>query len=163
MSLTPLDIHNKEFSKALRGYAEDEVNEFLDRIVKDYEVLIKENMSFKQKVQDLNEKLEHYTKIEETLHNAIIVAQQTAQEVKETAAGEAELIRKEAERESRRIIEEGQAKSRKFQREIEELVKQAHVFRSRFRSLLEAQLEIINSDDWSEIEKFGSLNIAEEE
>ncbi len=163
MTLTPLDIHNKEFSKALRGYAEDEVNEFLDRIVKDYEVLIKENMSFKQKVQDLNEKLEHYTKIEETLHNAIIVAQQTAQEVKETAAGEAELIRKEAERESRRIIEEGQAKSRKFQREIEELVKQAHVFRSRFRSLLEAQLEIINSDDWSEIEKFGSLNIAEEE
>lgn len=163
MPLTPLDIHNKEFSKALRGYAEDEVNEFLDRIVKDYEVLIKENMSFKQKVQDLNEKLEHYTKIEETLHNAIIVAQQTAQEVKETAAGEAELIRKEAERESRRIIEEGQAKSRKFQREIEELVKQAHVFRSRFRSLLEAQLEIINSDDWSEIEKFGSLNIAEEE
>lgn len=163
MSLTPLDIHNKEFSKALRGYAEDEVNEFLDRIVKDYEVLIKENMSFKQKVQDLNEKLEHYTKIEETLHNAIIVAQQTAQEVKETAAGEAELIRKEAERESRRIIEEGQAKSRKFQREIEELVKQAHVFRSRFRSLLEAQLEIVNSDDWSEIEKFGSLNIAEEE
>ncbi len=163
MPLTPLDIHNKEFSKALRGYAEDEVNEFLDRIVKDYEVLIKENMSFKQKVQDLNEKLEHYTKIEETLHNAIIVAQQTAQEVKETAAGEAELIRKEAERESRRIIEEGQAKSRKFQREIEELVKQAHVFRSRFRSLLEAQLEIVNSDDWSEIEKFGSLNIAEEE
>ncbi len=163
MPLTPLDIHNKEFSKSLRGYDEDEVNEFLDRIVKDYEVLIKENMTFKQKVQDLTEKLEHYTKIEETLHNAIIVAQQTAQEVKETASGEAELIRKEAERESRRIIEEGQAKSRKFQREIEEIVRQAHVFRSRFRSLLEAQLEIINSDDWNEIEKFGSLNITEEE
>lgn len=163
MPLTPLDIHNKEFTKAFRGYDEDEVNEFLDRIVKDYEVLIKENMNMKQKVQELTDKLEHYSKIEETLHNAIIVAQQTAQEVKETAAGEAELIRKEAERESRRSIEESQARARKLQRDIEDMVKQALVFRSRFRSLLEAQLEIVNSDDWNEIEKFGTLNIIDEE
>lgn len=160
MALTPLDIHNKEFSKGFRGYDEDEVNEFLDRVVKDYESLIKENMSMKQKVQDLSDKIEHYSKIEETLHNAIIVAQQTAKEVKETALGEADLIRKEAERESRRGIEESQARGRKVQREIEELVKQAHVFRSRFKSLLEAQLDIINSDDWAEIERFGQLAAA---
>ena len=163
MSLTPLDIHNKEFSKSFRGYDEDEVNEFLDRIIKDYEILIKENMSMKQKVQELSDKLEHYTKIEETLHNAIIVAQQTAKEVKETALGEADLIRKEAERESKRSIEEGLSRARKAQREIEELVKQAHVFRSRFRSLLEAQLEIVNSDDWAEIERFGALSAAASE
>lgn len=160
MPLTPLDIHNKEFNKGFRGYDEDEVNEFLDRIVKDYEALIKDNMTLKQRVQELSEKIEHYTKIEETLHNAIIVAQQTAKEVKETALGEADLIRREAERESKRGIEEGMARSRKIQREIEELVKQAHIFRSRFRSLLEAQLEIINSDDWAEIERFGTLNAA---
>jgi cell division initiation protein len=160
MPLTPLDIHNKEFSKGFRGYDEDEVNEFLDRVVKDYELLIKENMSMKQKVQDLSDKLEHYTKIEETLHNAIIVAQQTAKEVKETALGEADLIRKEAERESKRGIEESQARGRKVQREIEDLVKQAHIFRSRFKSLLEAQLEIVNSDDWAEIERFGKLTAA---
>ncbi|HOB34416.1 MAG: DivIVA domain-containing protein [Firmicutes bacterium] len=157
MPLTPMDIHNKEFTKAFRGYDEDEVNEFLDRIVKDYEALIKENEAMKQKIQELSDKLEHYAKIEETLHNAIIVAQQTAKEVKEAALGEADLIRKEAERESRREIEESMARARKVQREIEELVKQAHIFRSRFRSLLEAQLEIINSDDWAEIERFGQL------
>lgn len=160
MPLTPLDIHNKEFGKSFRGYDEDEVNEFLDRIVKDYEILIKENMNMKQMVQESSDKLEHYTKIEETLHNAIIVAQQTAKEVKETAMGEADLIRKEAEQESRRGIEESLARARKVQREIEELVKQAHIFRSRFRSLLEAQLEIVNSDDWVEIERFGQLAAA---
>lgn len=42
MPLTPLDIHNKEFSKGFRGYNEDEVNEFLDQIMKDLEILIKE-------------------------------------------------------------------------------------------------------------------------
>ncbi|MTI95018.1 MAG: DivIVA domain-containing protein [Firmicutes bacterium] len=161
MPLTPLDIHNKEFSKGFRGYDEDEVNEFLDRIVKDYEAIVKENMAMKQKIEEYKDKLEHYTKIEETLHNAIVVAQQTAKEVKETAMSEAELIRKEAERESRRGIEESQVRAKKIQREVEELVKQAHVFRSRFRSLLEAQLEIVNSDDWSEIERFGSLNASE--
>jgi cell division initiation protein len=158
MPLTPLDIHNKEFSKGFRGYDEDEVNEFLDRIVKDFEVIIKENMILKQRVQELQDKLEHYSKIEETLHNAIVVAQQTAKEVKENAVTEAELIRKEAVREAKRGIEEALVRSRKAQREIEDLVKQATVFRSRFRSLLEAQLEIINSDDWHEIERFGALN-----
>jgi len=52
------------------------------------------------------------------------------------------------------------SRGRKAQREIEELVKQAHIFRSRFRSLLEAQLEIVNSDDWAEIERFGALSAA---
>ena len=43
MPLTPLDIHNKEFSRSFRGYDEDQVNEFLDQVIKDYEALIREN------------------------------------------------------------------------------------------------------------------------
>lgn len=154
MALTPLDIHNKEFAKGFRGYDEDEVDEFLDRVVKDYEALIKENMLLKQKVQEFSDKLDHYTKIEETLHNAIIVAQQTAQEVKENALGEAELIRKEAEQETKRNIESNLAKAEKVRQEIEELVKQAIIFRSRFKTLLEAQLDIVNSEDWREFERY---------
>jgi cell division initiation protein len=153
MALTPLDIHNKEFSKGFRGYDEDEVDEFLDRVVKDYEDLIKENMALKQKIEELTGKLEHYTKIEETLHSAIIVAQQTAQEVKENALGEAELIRKEAEQEGKRSLEATFVRVEKIRQEIEELVKQAIVFRSRFKTLLEAQLEIVNSEDWREFER----------
>lgn len=42
MPLSPIDIHNKEFTKSFRGYAEDEVNEFLDQIIKDYEKLLRE-------------------------------------------------------------------------------------------------------------------------
>lgn len=163
MALTPLDIHNKEFAKGFRGYDEDEVDEFLDRIVKDYEALIKENMLLKQKSQELSDKIEHYTKIEETLHNAIIVAQQTAQEVKETALGEAELIRKEAEQATKRSIENELAKADRIRQQVDEMVKQAVVFRSRFKTLLEAQLEIVNSEDWREFERFTSSALAGEE
>ena len=49
MPLSPLDIHNKEFSKGFRGYNEDEVNEFLDQIMKDLEILIKEKKELELK------------------------------------------------------------------------------------------------------------------
>ena len=55
MALTPLDIHNKEFDVKLRGYDKDEVNDFLDQVIKDYEAVLKENdhltESLKQRVK----------------------------------------------------------------------------------------------------------------
>ncbi|WP_353892188.1 DivIVA domain-containing protein [Proteinivorax hydrogeniformans] len=152
MSLTPLDIHNKEFSKSFRGFNEDEVNEFLDQIVDDYERVMKEKQDLEKNSKDLTEKLEHYSKIEDTLHNAIVVAQETAEEVKQNASREGELIRREAEREAKKIVEEAITKARKIHSDVEEMAKQSHVFRTRFRTLLEAQLEMINSDDWNNLE-----------
>lgn len=148
MALTPLDIHNKEFAKGFRGYDEDEVDEFLDRVVKDYEELITENMQLKQRLQEVTAKVEHYAKIEETLHSAIIVAQQTAKEIKENAIGEAELLRKEAEQATKQNVQNNTEQADKLRQKIEELVKEAIVFRTRFKTLLEAQLEIVNSEDW---------------
>lgn len=153
MPLTPLDIHNKEFTRTFRGYNEDEVNEFLDKIVRDYEKLIKDNQDLNDKVKQLTQKLEHYSKIEETLHNAIVVAQETAEEVKQNASREGELIRREAEREAKKTVDEAILKARKIHNEMEEMAKQVTVCRTRFRSLLEAQLEMITSDDWTELEK----------
>ncbi len=153
MPLTPLDIHNKEFTRTFRGYNEDEVNEFLDKVVRDFEKLIKDNQDLTDKVNQLNQKLEHYSKIEETLHNAIVVAQETAEEVKQNASREGELIRREAEREAKKTIDEAILKARKIHSEMEEMAKQVHVCRTRFRSLLEAQLEMINSENWTELER----------
>ena len=53
MPLTPLDIHNKEFGKSFRGYDEDEVNEFLDQVIKDYEIVIREKKELEQSSNDL--------------------------------------------------------------------------------------------------------------
>ena len=50
MKLTPMDINNKEFKKIIRGYNPEEVDEFLDKIVEDYEALYKENANLKEKV-----------------------------------------------------------------------------------------------------------------
>jgi cell division initiation protein len=149
MALTPLDIHNKEFSRSFRGYNEDEVNEFLDQIIKDYEAQIRENKELQSQIQSIQERLTHFTNIEETLSKTIIVAQEAADEVRSNSKKEAQLNLKEAEKNADRIINEALTRSRKIAMEIDELKKQATVYRTRFRTLLEAQLEILNNESWN--------------
>ncbi|MDT3426484.1 cell division initiation protein [Paenibacillus forsythiae] len=152
MPLTPLDIHNKEFTRRLRGYDEDEVNEFLDQVIKDYESIIRENKELSNQLMALQERLDHFTNIEETLSKTIIVAQEAADEVKNNAKKESQLIIKEAEKNADRIINEALSKSRKIAIETEELRKQASIYRTRFRTLVEAQLELLSQDDWDALE-----------
>ncbi|MEB3100614.1 DivIVA domain-containing protein [Ferviditalea candida] len=152
MPLTPLDIHNKEFGRRMRGYDEDEVNEFLDQIIKDYEALIRENKEMQNEMSILKEKIEHFSIMEETLSKTIIVAQEAADEVKNNAKKEAQLIVKEAEKNADRIINESLSKSRKIALEMEELKKQASIYRTRFRALLEAQLEMLKDEGWESLE-----------
>lgn len=151
MPLSPLDIHNKEFGRAFRGYNEDEVDDFLERIIQDYEALIRQNKDLEENVGSVQEKLKHFTNIEESLSKAIIVAQETAEEVRNNARKEAQLIVKEAEKNADRIVSESLHKSRKIAMEVEEVQKHAAIFRARFRSLIQAQLEMLETGDW---EKF---------
>ncbi|KYD08168.1 DivIVA domain-containing protein [Heyndrickxia sporothermodurans] len=166
MPLTPLDIHNKEFSKGFRGYDEDEVNEFLDQVIKDYELIIREKKELEEKLSSLNERLGHFTNIEETLNKSIVVAQEAAEEVRGNAQKEAKLIIRESEKNADRIVNEALSKARKIALEIEELKKQSKVFRTRFKMLIEAQLDLLKNDDWDNLMEFDidatELNIEEE-
>lgn len=152
MPLTPLDIHNKEFSRRLRGYDEDEVNEFLDQVIKDYEGMIRDNKDLQNQLLAVQERLDHFANLEETLSKTIIVAQEAADEVKNNAKKEAQLIIKESEKNADRIINESLSKARKVSMEVEELKKQASIYRTRFRTLVEAQLELLSQDGWDALE-----------
>ena len=65
--LTPLDIHNKEFSKSVRGYKPEEVDAFLDEIIKDFESLFRENHDMKEKVKKAQEETERVKELESSL------------------------------------------------------------------------------------------------
>lgn len=148
--LTPLDIHNKEFKKNFRGYSETEVDEFLDKVIKDYEQLYRENTELKETVERVSSKLEHYQQMENTLHSTLVIAQETAEEVKLNAKKETELLTKEAEIRAQKMVEEAMTKVRHMTGEYEELQKQAQVFRTRMRTLLQAQMEMLNSGEADE-------------
>jgi len=149
--ITPLDIENKKFSKkAINGYNPEEVDDFLDEVIKDYELLFRQSSDNKNKIEELNNKLEHYSKIESTLQNTLVMAQSAADEVKRAAEKQAEQIIKEAEnkaRESTMGIEQ-QITDRK--KELENVQKQFDVYKAKMESLLISQLELlkeINKDD----------------
>jgi len=148
--LTPIDIHNKEFKRSFRGYSEREVDEFLDLLVSDYEGLLRENMDLKEAVQQLNTKLEYYQQMENTLHNTLVIAQETAEEVKLSGKKESELIIKEGEIRVQRMLEEATEKVRRMTAEYDELTKQMAVSRSRMRNLLMAQMELLNKTEEDE-------------
>lgn len=146
MPLTPLDIHNKEFHKALRGYSEAEVDEFLDEVVRDFEALIKENTQLKERVAHLTAELEHYHQLEATLQNTLIVAQETAEEVKSSARKEAELILREARLEAERLTQTAEEKARELRDVADQLRRQLEVSRAKIRSMLESQLALLDAD-----------------
>jgi len=148
--LTPLDIHNKEFTRGFRGYNEDDVNQFLDQIIKDYEMTIREKKELEETVVELEEKVTQFKSIEDTLNKSIVIAQETADELKDHAKKEAKLIIKEAEKNADRILEEALSESRKISVEIEGLKRQAKVFRTRLRMLVEAQLDMVDNSDWED-------------
>ena len=147
MTITPMDIQDKEFERAFRGYDIEDVDEFLDQIAKDLEELIRDNMELKEEVEQLKDKNKNYHQMEETMQSAIVVAQRAADELKQNAAREANAVKNEAEREARQIIDNAKNRSGRIMLEHESMVKQAKTFKERFRSFVEAQLAAIDSED----------------
>lgn len=160
MPLTPLDIHNKEFARGFRGFVEDEVNEFLDQVIKDYELIIREKRELEQQLKNANSRLDHYMKIEDTLKQSIIIAQEAAEEVKKNAHQEARLIIHEAEKNADRIVQEAIAKSRQIMMDMEDTKKQVMIYKSRFRMLVESQLELIENEEWEQQLKIDDVSTA---
>ncbi|MBU2700226.1 cell division initiation protein [Sporomusaceae bacterium BoRhaA] len=141
--LTPLDIQNREFKRSFRGYNEDEIDSFLDQVIKDYEQLYRENVELKETIERISGKLENYQHMENTLHSTLVIAQETAEEVKLNAKKESELVMKEAEIQAQRMIDEATSKVRRMTGEYEEINKQLQIYRTRMKTLLQAQLEMI--------------------
>ena len=144
--LTPLDIQNQEFRRVLRGYSEDEVDDFLDRVVADFETLLKQNQQLRDEVEELRSRVEQYRQLENTLHSALIVAQETAEEVKQSARKEAQLIVREAEEDALRIAKAAEARVREAEERLAQMQREAQAFRAQLRSLLESHLELLRND-----------------
>lgn len=143
MNYTPNDLQNITFKKSIMGYSEDNVNEVLDRIIEDYTAYIRENLELKDKVALLNEGLQHYKSIEDSLQNTLIMAQQTSEEIKKNSYEKADNILKEAELKAQKIISDANQEVIKIKFEYEEMKKKLYIFKSKAETLLMSQLEVI--------------------
>ena len=142
--LTPLDIENKKFSKQImNGYNVDEVDDFLDEIGVDFAKKQKEVNEASKKIEELNASLEHYKNIEETLQNTLLMAQSTAEEVKNVAKQKADQIVDEAKANAQKQVDELNNEIILKQKELDDVKKQFDIYKAKMESLLISQLELI--------------------
>lgn len=162
MVLSPQDIHNKEFSQKMRGYSVDEVNDFLDQIIKDYQIVLQENNDLHTKLDESQDKLKYFNDLKDSLNQSIIVAQEAADKVKSNSKKEAEITSKEAQKQAadvvnaanekaNRILQETSKKAKKLAVETDDLKKSTRVFRQRLQVMLESQLEVIKAKEWDNL------------
>lgn len=144
--ITPLDIQNKEFKRAFRGYNVKAVDMFLDEIIDDYEKFYKENIELKDKISMLSDQISHYKAMEETLKSTLIVAQTTSEDVVLTARQKSDGIIEDAEITAKKMIDQAREDVRNIKQEYEYLKKEIFVFKTRYKSFIEAQL--LSLDDF---------------
>ncbi|HWQ89761.1 MAG TPA: DivIVA domain-containing protein [Desulfitobacteriaceae bacterium] len=153
MQMTPIDIRNKEFLKGLRGYQCAEVDKFLETVSKEFEIYYKENIEQKEKIEKLEAELAHYHKLESTLHQTMVLAQQTAEEVKLAAHHEAGLVLREAEQEKNLKLSDAQLKYEEIQNEIQNLNQKRELIKTQLKSFLTAQLDLAGA-----VDTFGNIS-----
>ncbi len=142
--ITPLEIENKIFSRQMRkGYNTDEVDDFLDDLTKDYETLYKENIESKQTISKLEEDMKHYKSIETTLQSTLVMAQSTAEEVKNVAKQQAEQIINDAQINARKAVDNLETEITLKTRQLEDIKKQFDIYKAKMESLLISQLELL--------------------
>ena len=142
--ITPLDIENKRFANQMvNGYSVEEVDDFLDELTIDYSKNYKEVTELRAKVDELNSSLEQYKNIESTLQNTLVMAQTTAEEVKNVAKQKADQIVDEAKANAQKKVDELNNEIVIRQKELDDVKKQFDIYKAKMESLLISQLELI--------------------
>lgn len=139
--ITPLDIQNKEFSKGVRGYREDEVDGFLDLITVDLEKLMGENAVLKDQVEKLKKELEKYKGSEGAVLETLEAAKALMGDISASAEKRAEILLKNAELDAQLIQREAKESVERLTEESLRLRSRFIEFSSKYRSFLESELE----------------------
>ena len=142
--ITPLEIENKKFSKQMmNGYSVEDVDDFLDDLSVDYAKIYKELAEQKGRIEELEDALNKYRSIEGTLQNTLIMAQSTAEEVKNVAKQQADQIVAEAKSSVQDRVNRLNQEIAAKEQQKEELTKQFDVYKAKMESLLISQLELL--------------------
>lgn len=139
--LTPMEIQNKKFEKAVMGYDREDVNDFMMFLSEDYEALYKQSIESEEKIRSLTQQLETYKNMDETMKNTLLVAQSTAETVQKNASEKAELIIKEAEAQAKQILENAKKEAQKCEGELARIRHDMDIFKCKAISMLNAQID----------------------
>lgn len=137
----------RKFNNSFPGYNKNEVNSFVKNVTTEYEGMLN-NLKLRDKeIETLKKELEHYKNIESTLNRAILIAEESSQNIKKTAFDESKVMIEDAKRNASRIINNALIKAEKVEMEANTLKRQVEVYKRRYRNILEEQLDEIEKLD----------------
>ncbi len=142
--ITPIDIQHKTFKRALQGYDRTEVDQFLDEVIEAMEDAATYRAALEAEIADLKERVSHFKAMEESLHNTLVLAQRTADEVKASAHKESDLIREQARLAAEREIANYNDAIAEVRRDHQRAVEEAEKTRSELRGLLMTHLSLLD-------------------
>ena len=146
--ITPIEIQKTEFKMSAHGYSKQQVDEFKEIILKDYETLYRQSLEYGEQIEQLNEKVNYYSNMEKSLHKALVLAEKSAEETKRTAGINAEAIEKEARAEADKIILEAKKQLADIQSATLDLCRQYETYRAQFIASANSQIQLLNSDSF---------------
>jgi cell division initiation protein len=147
MKLTALDIKQQKFEKAIRGYDIAEVGAFLGVIATEWEHMTARNRALEHEVSELKQKLEHYTKVEEALHETLRTAKDNAENRLAMAKSEAENRIHKAEIEAENMLRESRQQRQEIRQGILRLLDRREEIIRGMRGYLEMARESLQSFD----------------
>ena len=153
MRITPLDIRKHPFrKKTFKGFDPDQVNSFLNMVADEVETLIRTNNELSTQLKSLEQKVEHYTRIEKTLNETLLTAQRATDEARVNAQKEAELILKDAQLRAGRHEDDVRRRVDAMESDLVALRNQRDSFLARFKAMLRTQLDLLTAigDDLAE-------------
>ncbi len=147
IKVTPLDVQQKRFHVAFRGYDRTEVEMFLDLVRDEMEALVRQvtelqefRQSYDQHLRELNEK-------EETIKNTMLMTQKLMEDQKDNARREAALVIKDAEIRSHQIVGNSQQEKVRLESEIQELRRRKHHFMEDLKRVIQMHQEMVNFEE----------------
>jgi len=144
--LTPIAITQREFQRRFRGLDPVEVRTFLDGVAEELQRLLKENASKEERIQKQEAQLQHYRERERELKEALLAVQRMAEETREKARKEAELILKDAEVKAERLLERTNLMLAQIQGRLADLKRQKILFEGRIRAAIKLHQELLATE-----------------
>ena len=137
----------KKFNTAVVGYDKAEVNRFVSDVTKNYEEILNKLKAADQEIQRLQEDLVKYKNMESTLNKAIIIANDTAHQIRKTTADEAQAMINDARRSASRIINDALLKAEKAENDAQTLKRRVEIYKRKITQAIDEQKELIESMD----------------
>ena len=145
MKLTALEIKQQTFARSLRGYDVAEVQSFLNVVSSEWEHLFTRCKDQEHEIQRLNEKLQHYQKVEEALHETLQAAKESSEQRISSSREEAQNRIAKADLEAEKIVRDAQEERQAIRRSIQRLLERRHEIIRGMESYLELATESLDS------------------